>query len=117
MRAERWGEGAPPRRPHMALGSGRSYLSYTRIMVQRARAERRRQGARGVRGPRALAEELGSLSLCLFFRVHGFRRVILPPEGGEGGSELSGRSRPGACGGARADGRERGEGGGEESSS
>ena len=49
-------------------------------------------------------------------RVLGFCRVILPPEGGAGGSELSGRSRPGACGGARADGRERGEGGGEESS-
>ena len=29
-------------------------------------------------------------------RVLGYCRVILPPEGGEGGSELSGRSRPGA---------------------
>ena len=43
----------------------------------------------------------------------GYCRVILPPAGGAGGSELSGRSRPGACGGARADGRERGAGGGE----
>ena len=47
-------------------------------------------------------------------RVLGFCRVISPPAGGAGGSELSGRSRPGACGGARADGRERGAGGGEE---
>ena len=29
-------------------------------------------------------------------RVLGFRRVISPPAGGAGGSELSGRSRPGA---------------------
>ena len=40
-------------------------------------------------------------------------KVISPPEGGAGGNEQSGRSRPGACGGARADGREWGEGGGE----
>ena len=55
------GEGVPALRPDMTLRSGRSYLSYTRIMVQQARAERRRRGARGVRGPRALAEELGCI--------------------------------------------------------
>ena len=36
--------------------------------------------------------------------------VIKPPPGVGGGSELSGRSCPGACVGARSDGRERGEG-------
>ena len=43
----------------------------------------------------------------------GYCRVFKPPAGGAGGNELSGRSRPGACGGARADGREWGAGGGE----
>ena len=53
-----------------------------------------------------------TLSAYSAIRVLGYCRVILPPAGGAGGSELSGRSRPGACGGARADGRERGAGGG-----
>ena len=61
MGAEWWGRGPATETPIWPLGSGRSYLSYTRIMVQQARAERRRRGARGVRGPRALAEELGRI--------------------------------------------------------
>ena len=63
MGAEWWGRGPATESPIWTLGSGRTYLSYTRIMVQQARAERRRQGARGVQGgPRALAEELGSMN-------------------------------------------------------
>ena len=68
----------------------RAYLFIIVLMAKRARAERRRQGARGARGPRALAEELGRyfisfVGICLFFK---------PPAGGAGGSELSARARP-----------------------
>ena len=63
-------------------------------------------GAENGAGPRR-ASELGCSS-CV-----GYCRVITPPAGGAGGNELSGRSRPGACVGARADGREWGAGGGE----
>ena len=51
---------------------------------------------------------------CILLLCAWYCRVLKPPEGGEGGNELSGRSCPGACVGARADGREWGEGGGEE---
>ena len=50
-------------------------------------------------------------------RVLGFRRVLEPPAGGAGGSELSGRPPRSFSVGAWADGRERGAGGGEENSS
>ena len=96
----------------MSIGSGRPYLSYTRIMVQQARAERRRRGARGVRGPRALAEELGriqSFSRINQFSAVGVRQGNFAPRGRGGGQRavrpITHRSlRRGAGGRARAGG-------------
>ena len=78
------------------------------ISVQRARAERRRQGARGVRGPRALAEELGriqSFSRINQFSVVGVRQGNFAPRGRGGGQRAVGRTAPSAqARGARTDG-------------
>ena len=81
-------------------------------MVQQARAERRRRGARGVRGPCALAEELGriqSFSRINQFSAVGVRQGNFAPRGRGGGQRavrpITHRSlRRGAGGRARAGG-------------
>ena len=108
MGAEWWGRGPATESPIWTLGSGRTYLSYTRIMVQQARAERRRQVARGVRGPRDLAEELGriqSFSRINQFSAVGVRQGNLAPRGRGGGQRAVGRTATSALArGARTDG-------------
>lgn len=81
----------PSEEPHRALDNWRAYLFIIVLMAKRARAERRRQGARGARGPRALAEELGRYFFLSLVFVCCFS---MPPAGGAGGGELSARARP-----------------------
>ena len=95
----------PSEEPHRALDNWRAYLFIIVLMAKRARAEQRGQGARGARGPRALAEALGRY----FVSFYGFCLFYTPPAGGAGGSELSARVRPerkrrGVGGQARAGG-------------
>ena len=98
-----WGRSAAERsgakrRPPWELENWRAYLFIIVLMAKQARAERRRQGAKGGTGsPRALAEELGRYFFSfhgIIFSFHGICLFSTPPAGGAGGSELSARARP-----------------------
>jgi len=71
MGAEWWGRGPATESPIWPLGSGRSYLSYTRIMVQRALAERRSAGGSGKLGPRppCLRRSAGIAGYCRVIKI------------------------------------------------